>query len=266
MADIVKRTGEDVPPVARLMEELGNLSTQELRAELARSLGEFARHVLRLAAIVRALEARGEDLSSLRNVSVGYLRKVAWGQMLPEALAAWADRPLLLRAISQLPLPDQQQLIGRPVVQIAERVEGEIVARQADVTELSAEQIWRLFAGGRIRSVSEQTQSLLARAERAGRVNESSTRNASVEGESGVRLDRRRRGVIVRGQFFPASELLEALADLNGNATVPSEAVIQTMTIALTDEELRRVRVRAAEAGISLAVLLRRSLAIAGLI
>jgi hypothetical protein len=74
-------------------DDLSVLSTVELRQELIKSLGITADNLVRLAWIVRLLEEKGEDLSDLKLGLLTHLRKIAYGQVLPELVVRFASSP-----------------------------------------------------------------------------------------------------------------------------------------------------------------------------
>src|SRR5262245_11330835 len=104
------------PPIEAELSRFADLDTESLRAELARCMSDTASHLLRLAAIVRVLEERGEDLSDLKIGMVRHLRRIAYGQILPEVVVRFGSSAMLIDKIGSLPLPDQRRIAsGEPV-------------------------------------------------------------------------------------------------------------------------------------------------------
>lgn len=66
--------------------ELALKTVEELRAEVKRLLGITAENLVKLAAVVRELENRGEDISQLRLSILPNLRAIAGGKILPEVV------------------------------------------------------------------------------------------------------------------------------------------------------------------------------------
>lgn len=135
------------------------MSTEALRGELARAIRVTAQSLVYLATIWQELEARGEDLSSLRTGLSAYLPLIASGHADPEAVVAFAGQHTLLRAVTQLPRDEQQRLAAggsvRVVVQTPDGVEAE---RELSPTLLSAAEVRRVFAPGAVRSPTEQSR------------------------------------------------------------------------------------------------------------
>jgi hypothetical protein len=244
------------PDMAR---EIAALSTEELRAELAQGLRLTAQYLLRLALIVRTLEERGEDLSELRVGLIGYLRKIAYGQVLPEVVVRFAEYPLLIRRISALPLPEQQRLAeGEPIKVFLRRDDGEIDHRLADPLKLTSGQVIQVFAADHVRDQQEQLLLLEDRrnrpAKKQGRVS------------SRVRADRERGGILVGRAFVAAADALAALADLHPEIGPLDGEDGPTVPVRLSTEVHHRLKVLAAQQGRSMGELIRWAMRAVGLL
>ncbi len=137
--------------------EVSKLSTEQLKAELARELGSFANHLIRLAAVWVELERRGEDLTQLRGGIGVYLPAIAAGTVLPETVVRFSGQTTLLRAIAALTPTEQQRILDDGKVLVAERKNGHHETRMLlPVAALSTAQIRLVFAERSIRNETEQ--------------------------------------------------------------------------------------------------------------
>lgn len=184
---------------------LAKLDTAELKEELAKSMRITGEHLLRMAAIVRILEDRGEDLRDIRYGIVGYLRRIACGQVLPEVVAKFQGAPMLLSRISHLPLPDQHRIVKCDSISVsAGVVDGEIQHRSVPLLAMSRDEIYQVFASDRVRDEAEQEAYLHGRGQSKRKQN-----------QDGVVLDKKRGGIIVDGKFISVSDLAGYIARLS---------------------------------------------------
>jgi len=232
--------------------------TEALRAQLAGSLARTAQEMLRMAAIVRTLEERGVDLRDLRVGMLDYLRRVAYGQVLPEVVVRFAEHPLLIRRIAALALPDQRRLVeGQGVPVAVRREDGTIDHRLADPLFLSGPQINQVFARDRLRSIAEQTLVL----------EDPQRRPRQPVHRGRCRADRERGGLIVRRTLVPLADVLAALADLRGGAESDlNEALESSLVVRLSAREHQNLKTLAAQSDCTATHLIRRALAAAGLL
>lgn len=236
------------------------MGTPELKAELARSLQQSAAHLARLAWIVRVLEERGEDLSDLKIGLLGHLRRIAYGQVLPEIVVRFAESPLLMRKIEMLPIPDQRRIArGEPVPVAVQGPDGSFTHRLVDPIYLSADQA-RLALGPRgLRELPEQIALLEQRPR---------DRDRSSKAKFGrVTADPARRGLRVGRVFVPHADALQALAALRApGLDEPGDTLEAVVTVKLTEAEHRHLRQLALDGNTSMNSLIRRALITAGLI
>ena len=162
----------------------------------------------RMAAIVRVLEERGEDLRELRVGLVVYLRRIAYGQLLPEVVVRYAESPAVLRRISELALPDQRRLLAdeRPIELLVPTATGGTEIVRVSPARLTRAQIGQVFDGAKIRTPGEQAAIVGAGADA------SPTRRRAK-----VRVDRRTRELRVGKARVPIAAVLQALADAAGH-------------------------------------------------
>ena len=253
-ATAIERVPSDLP------EELSNLATLDnagLREELSRSIRMTAAHLLRLAWIVRLLEERGEDLADLRLGLITYLRRIAYGQVLPEVVVRFAESPLMVQTIAQLPAPDQARIAaGDPVTLMVRRPDGTFDRRLADPLRMRRDQAWQVFAKGRIRDEGEQILYLEDR-------EKGTVRTSKRAANSAIQPDPARGGLIVGKRFVPSGLVVSALAEMGGDLSDDPPEI--ALGIKLTEAEHVALKNAATRAGISMNVLVRRSLLVSGL-
>jgi hypothetical protein len=152
-----------VPDHAALAAEVEGMTTAQLRQELSRGLRLAADNLLRLALVVKALEARGEDLSGLRVGLLLFLRQIAAGQLLPEVVVRFAGVPSLIERIGRLPHDEQRRLADGGQVTIVTAARSGFAVEQKDPLALTPRQIGLAFAPDHLRSEEEQKEWLDAR-------------------------------------------------------------------------------------------------------
>lgn len=252
--ELVTLTAGDILPEER--SRLAALDSDSLRLELTAAMRVTAAHLIRLSWIVRLLEERGEDLSELHVGMLDYLRKIAHGQCLPEVVVRYVESPMLVQRISRLPLPDQRRLAaGEPVKLLVRSPSGEITHRQMNPLHLTLRQVHQVFAADKLRSDAEQvawiedkTVDTKKKKPRHGR----------------IQADREQKSLRVGRVVLPVTDVLAALADLRSEETdAPTE---ESIVIRLTVEEHQRLRIKAAESGVSMTDLLRRAVRASGLV
>lgn len=247
-------------PMAANDTELSRASSDDLKARLGSLLARTAEDLREMSAIVAELERRGEDLAGLRLGIVDHLRRIAAGQLLPEIVVQYAGYPQLLRVATGLPLPDQRRLLDEAAVALAVWREGRIEFRRADPLCLTPAQLRQVFIGERLRTDAEQVSYLESRAlpkpdSKAGQ-------------RSRVRADRQRGGVRIGRSFAPLGDVLEAIAQLRGYARVAGDedTGMTQAAVRLSQDELRAIKVAAAQSDCSMTDLIRRALWATGLV
>lgn len=262
MADS-ERTAE-APQADLITHELDlirSCSTEELHQQLAQALSSTAQNLIRMAAIVRELEDRGEDLSQLRLGMTRYLRKIAYGQVSPQVVVRFGEYPLLVDRVAALPTPDQERLCSGEPVRLMLLTEHGTDHRMLDPLALNRHQIAQIFDRDRLRTDAEQIAWLEGRQPRL-------QQDRKRPKKQRVRADPERGGIVVGRAFASLDEVLHALAelkhadyeaDLEGEENVPT--VIHT-----TAAEKQQLKVRAAKSNASMADLIRRALVAYGLI
>lgn len=185
---------------------LSAMSTRELREELLNGLRVTASCLSRLAMVVKELEGRGDDLSDLKIAMLTYLRLIASGQLLPEAVVRFVQSPRLMAIVASLTIKDQRALSeGKPVPLVVYGPTGDTTHRMVDPLNLVTPQIAQVFARGKIRTEAEQLVILDQRRTEA-------KRKPAKVGQ--LRLDRERGGVTVGKRFIPLIDLVAAVQEL----------------------------------------------------
>lgn len=228
--------------------ELGSMSTQTLRSELAKSLTMSARHLHHLAMIWAELEKRGEDLSDLRTGLAVYLPMIAAGRLDAEAVIRFAGQPTVLRSLANLPVERQHALaLGGSVPVLTVNASGEYEGAELPAITLTAAQARLVFSGDTIRSVAEQRAIL-----ESARV--SAQRRARPGPNNRVRYDEKADVIRIGRSSATVGEVAAAIAsgaiasEKDGSAPTLDAGIL----VKLTESEHRMVKARAAEAGISL--------------
>jgi hypothetical protein len=144
------------------MADLHQMTTPELRAELVRGLSMTAEGLVRMSAVWRELEDRGEDLSDLRHGIATFLPLIAAGRLAPEAVVAFASRRSVLRALEGLPLDEQRRLAAGGLLAVIDPSRpGEVIETRLDLLPSSA--LALVFDDGAIRPPQLQRVALRAR-------------------------------------------------------------------------------------------------------
>lgn len=139
---------------------LAGASADELRAELGRAIGITARAIQYVATIWAELERRGEDLSDVRFALRDYMRDVAEGRLLPEAVANLAGRRRTLAAVATLPVDEQRRLIDGAPVELARPDGG---AERKTIADMTLAEVSLVIRDGAVRPVEAQRLALSRR-------------------------------------------------------------------------------------------------------
>ena len=244
-------------------------STEDLRGQLAVMIEALAKHMadaaatyVRLATLVQILDERGEDLSDLRFSLIPWLRKVAAGQLAPQTIVRFGDRPLLFRQVSLLPIAEQERLAkGEPVKLVVWREGGAgCDVRMMDPMHMRPEQIRQVFGDGALREDAEQIALLERR--------RAMPAPKQIQQAKRVRADRTRGGILVGRQFAPVGEVLAALVELRGgDPLIEGDGEdASPMMIPMTATEHQRIKVLAARSGCPMTALVRRAMLAHGLL
>jgi hypothetical protein len=244
--------------LATELSRIKNLTTEELRAELAQSLGLTARHLLHLAAVWKELENRGEDLSDLRSGIGAYLPAIAAGTVLPETVVRYAGQPTLLRAVAALTPHEQHRLAEGGTVPLVVASGSGYTPRMLPAHALTAPQVRQVFGDRSIRNEAEQIALLTAVVDRPAKPGKSPKRGR-------VRADRDKRLIRIGRSVAPVGDVVAALGDLNAGEQT-EEDPDTPVVVKLTEEEKRRLGHAAIDSNLSQQDLIRKALRAMGVI
>lgn len=230
--------------LAAIPNEIASVSTDQLRAELARGLALTADTLSRLGMIWAELERRGEDLSDLRKGIGRALPLIAAGRLAAEAVVAFAGRPAVLRAIEGLPLDRQRALSsGKELIEVGD---GDNIDR-VPLKSLPGSMLGVVFGDGEIRTPGQQRLLLTSRPTRTRRADEESRRFRP-------RYDRETGMVHVGPRMaIKLADLLHVLSAAAGPDHPPAsdrkeDAVV--IRVRVTDDEFQRMQSAAKKAGL----------------
>jgi hypothetical protein len=152
-----------------LRQSLQAMSEPELRSYLAERLRLTAENLVEMALVIREFDERGIDLSDLRLSLLIYLRRIAYGQTLPEVVAALVGRRDLLQRIAFLPLPEQARCFQDEGLAVTTQIlaDGTVDARRRRLMDMEPWEVRQVFGPNGIRNELEQAAWLKGQALRA---------------------------------------------------------------------------------------------------
>lgn len=240
-------------------EDMERFDTPALKAELAKALTMSAKHLAYLGMIWSELERRGEDLSDLRSGLAVYLPLIGAGQLDPDVVVKFAGQKTLLRAISSLPIREQQRIAQGGTIQILGfDPEGRCVSRQLPVQALTAAQVRQAFGDGRIRGPEEQ-RVLLESTYTVAVLKPKPTAGA-------MKFDRSSGRFKVGRTSISVGEILEALAVLSKPVEEIPEDEQAKLMVTVSRDELKAIKIHAAEGESNMQRLVRGLLAAHGVL
>jgi hypothetical protein len=137
--------------------ELAELSTSNLRTMLTEAIGVTAVAIARVAMIWVELERRGEDLSRVKFALRGYMRGVANGKIIPEAVALLAGKPSVLSRVAAMPAAEQRRLLGGAPIEV---VDSAGTVAEVKLLEMAPSAVAKVIANGAVMSVAEQVMAM----------------------------------------------------------------------------------------------------------
>jgi hypothetical protein len=161
---------EHTPPKWRpLLRQLKDMSESQLRYYLAQRLQFTADNLMEMAMVIREFDQRGIDLSDLRLSLLAYLRRIAYGQTMPEVVALLAGRRDLLQRVAFLPLPEQQRCMDEHGLSVVsgELTNGEFDTRRRQLLDLEPWEVRQVFGPNGIRNELQQAAWLKSQSIRA---------------------------------------------------------------------------------------------------
>ena len=147
-------------------DQLQAMSTHDLKLALADSIEMTAKRLMQMAAIWRVLEARGEDLSALRQGIVGYIPMIAHDRLDARVVVQYAGQKTLLAALAKLSLNEQRKVLETGTV-TALRIEGDqVVEKTLALSKMAAADVYLAFGEGGLRPIDDQRVLLAGKIER----------------------------------------------------------------------------------------------------
>ncbi|EHM49932.1 hypothetical protein [Cardiobacterium valvarum] len=144
--------------------DLQAMSTEMLKAQLAKAVSITAEYLAYIAMVWQELERRGEDMTAMRHGLMAYVPMIANKELDARVVVNYAGQKTLIALMSNLPLQEQQALIERGSVDIVELGDDkQQLVRTIALGDLTASQAYQAFGDGEIRPVPQQYQLLLLR-------------------------------------------------------------------------------------------------------
>ena len=144
--------------------DLQAMSTEMLKAQLAKAVSITAEYLAYIAMVWQELERRGEDMTAMRHGLMAYVPMIANKELDARVVVNYAGQKTLIALMSNLPLHEQQALIERGSVDIVELGDDkQQLVRTIALGDLTASQAYQAFGDGEIRPVPQQYQLLLLR-------------------------------------------------------------------------------------------------------
>ncbi len=185
------------------MAEMASWTPKERKAALSECLAATAENMMKCAHIVGAMESAGDDVSSYPESFLAFMRRIRSGGMLPEAYINYEGR--LRKCISQLPMPDQRDLVGGKKVPLVVVENGKVDVMKYDPRDLQPIQIKQVFDADHIRSEGEQRAWIEAQ----------KTKEAPAhKPELDVIVKRSKGCIVVRGVELTVNDLAKYVAEL----------------------------------------------------
>ncbi len=175
--------------------------------QLQECLSITIHHIITLATIVRRLDECDVELK-VEFAMLPYIRRVAYGQMVPELLVTLQGEQALLDKVATLPIPDQESIAKNKSLKVME-LGGD--HRKVPPLCLTKREMSQVFGRGKIRTEAEQIGFLkdeIAKKQLATRPT-----------ENAVLVDRKRVGIVVSGTFVSATDMAHYLGELTPRKT-----------------------------------------------
>lgn len=187
-----------------LKSELKKISTSDdaewLLAQLSEALAITTHHVIKVAALVRRLDECGVEIN-IDFTLIPLLRKVAYGQVLPELVVTLQGAESLLKKAATLPISDQAKIASNAPLTVMQTGGGH---RKVPPLSMTSREIRQVFANGELRSDAEQIGWLCDEREK----------QQAAKGTAEIVLDRKRGGIVVNGILVTSSDMARYLGEL----------------------------------------------------
>jgi hypothetical protein len=189
---------------SELKSELKKIATSDdsnwLLTQLSEALAITTRHVIKVAALVRRLEECGVEIN-IEFSLIPLLRKVAYGQVIPELVVTLQGAEPLLKKAAALPITEQAKIAENSPLKVMQ-TGGEY--RTVPPLSMTRREIRQVFGDGRLRTDTEQI----------GWLNDEREKAQAAKGTSEIILDRKRGGIVVNGTLITASDMARYLGEL----------------------------------------------------
>jgi hypothetical protein len=189
-----------------LREELTAISTSEdsgwLLAQLKDCLAITVRHVIKVAALLRRLDERGVEVD-IDFALIPILRKVAYGQVLPELVVTLQGDATLLNRAAALSIPDQRTFARNEPVKVMQSGGSH---RMVPPLALTRRELRQVIGRSKLRSDTEQV----------GWLNDERDKVSAAKGTTDheITVDRKRGGIVANGVFISSMDMVRFLGDL----------------------------------------------------
>ncbi len=156
---------------AELRREIDRVKSVDDQVELARIVSEsFVVSLERLlvgCVALRRLEELGHDMALVRFRGGNLLKKAAYGQILPEVVLLFLERPSLAAAASNLPIPEQKRIVDNDAFRVMTGDHDD--HRMVRPIEMTPAQIRQVFARDGVRTDSQQISWIREKLQREAR-------------------------------------------------------------------------------------------------
>ena len=178
-------------------------NSEWLLEQLKDSLSITVRHVIKVAALLRRLEERGVEVD-IEFSLIPLLRKVSYGQVLPELVVTLQGDATLLNKAASLAIPEQRVFAKNEPVKVMQAGGSH---RMVPPLSLTRRELRQVIHRGKIRSDAEQI----------GWLSDEQQKQAASKGTTDheVTVDRRRKGIVANGVFISSMDMVRFLGDLN---------------------------------------------------
>lgn len=192
---------------SEMQREISRLSVcddpSQLIEELVGALEITVEQVVKMAAIIRRLDELGVEIT----IPIGplpFLRRIAYGQMMPELFVNLQGDTTLLERVSTLPRPDQERVSQNKPFKVMS-IDND--HRMVPPLSMTRQEIKQVFGIGKVRDDAEQVGILREQ------IQKSRIKQMDIPTEA-VKVNKRRGGVEVGKLFIPRKELARYLAEL----------------------------------------------------
>jgi hypothetical protein len=148
----------------REQSRLRKLSNDQLVNELGTVVGIMVENFRKIALIVKEMDHRGMDLSSIHIPMLEHVRRIAAGEMLPEVLAKFATNRMALRMVSAMPIKEQRKALAGPIPVARRTADGGVQFKSVAVEEMGYRELKTVFDEEQGRMRRKEEQELVAKA------------------------------------------------------------------------------------------------------